>query len=344
MKEPPPRPCAACAVAATLVAAACGVDAAPVKLRVADSFPASHWISVQITRHMMARATEMTQGEVEFEYYPAEQLGKAKDLLSLTASGVADIAYVAPAFVGDRMPLSVVGELPLPTRSGSACPVTMAYWKIAQPGGLLDRLEFAPNGVRLLFTIVLPPYQLSTKRAFASLADVAGMKVRTSGAPKELALRQLGAVPVQIPSPEINEAMSRGTVDGALMPIGSIPSYGLDTIVKYFTVGENFGSFVANYVIAERKWKTLPPSVQQTLTALGPELSRLGCETADREEEANIRKLQQAGAVVVSLPAGDEAKLRAMQDAVGAAWAEGLDRRGRPASEILKAFTDAMPR
>jgi hypothetical protein len=39
-------------------------------------------------------------------------LGKAKDLLALTQAGVIDIAYVAPGFVSDKMPLSVVAELP----------------------------------------------------------------------------------------------------------------------------------------------------------------------------------------------------------------------------------------
>lgn len=338
------RTAAACCFGLAFAGLAPPASAQQVKLRVADSFPTTHWISVNITRYMMDRVKEMTSQAVEFEYYPAEQLGKAKDLLSLANSGVADIAYVAPGFVGEKMPLSVVGELPLPSNSGSSCPLTMAYWKIAQPGGVLDKREFAPNGVRLLFTIVLPPYQITTKPKFASLEDIKGMKVRTSGAPKELALRKLGAVPVQIPSPEINEAMSRGTVDGALMPIGSIPSYGLDTVVKYFTVGENFGSFVANYVISERKWKTLPANVQKALTDLGPELSRRGCEMADREEAMNVKKLQDAGAAIVTLSAADKAALREMQGSVASAWAEGLDKRGKPGAEILKAFTSAMPR
>jgi TRAP-type C4-dicarboxylate transport system substrate-binding protein len=344
MKVKASRLAALGAAAAALAAVMPASAADQIKLRVADSFPTTHWISVNITRHMMQRVNEITDKAVEFEYYPAEQLGKAKDLLSLANSGVADIAYVAPAFVGEKMPLSVVGELPLPTNSPSACPVTMAYWQIAKPGGVLDQREFAPNGVRLLFTIVLPPYQMATKPKFASLKDVSGMKVRTTGAPKELALRKLGAVPVQIPSPEINEAMSRGTVDGALMPIGSIPSYGLDTVVKHFTVGENFGSFVANYVISERKWKSLPANVQKALTQLGPELSKRGCEMADREEEANVKKLQQAGAQIVTLTGTDKSALREMQNGVGSSWAEALDKRGKPGTEILKAFTAAIPK
>lgn len=313
-----------------------------IKLRVADSFPTGHWISVNITKYMMEQVTERTGKKVAFEYYPAEQLGKAKDLLSLTNSGVADIGYVAPGFVGDKMPLSVVGELPLPTSSASACPLTMAYWKIARPGGALDQKEFAPNGVRMLFNIVLPPYQLVNKTRFSTLKDIAGMKIRTSGAPKEFALRKLGAVPIQMPTPELNEAMSRGTVDGALLPIGSVPSYGLDLIAKYFTFGENFGSFVATYVISERKWKTLPSEVQKVMTDMGEELSRRGCEMADRQENDNVKKLQLAGVTLVKLPDADAPAMREIQRSVGKDWAEGLDRRGKAGTEILNAFNAAL--
>lgn len=313
-----------------------------IKLRVADSFPTGHWISVNITKYMMEQVTERTGKKVAFEYYPAEQLGKAKDLLSLTNSGVADIGYVAPGFVGDKMPLSVVGELPLPTSSASACPLTMAYWKIARPGGVLDQKEFAPNGVRMLFNIVLPPYQLVNKTRFSTLKDIAGMKIRTSGAPKEFALRKLGAVPIQMPTPELNEAMSRGTVDGALLPIGSVPSYGLDLIAKYFTFGENFGSFVATYVISERKWKTLPSEVQKVMADMGEELSRRGCEMADRQENDNVKKLQLAGVTLVKLPDADAPAMREIQRSVGKDWAEGLDRRGKAGTEILNAFNAAL--
>lgn len=313
-----------------------------IKLRVADSFPTGHWISVNITKYMMEQVTERTGKKVAFEYYPAEQLGKAKDLLSLTNSGVADIGYVAPGFVGDKMPLSVVGELPLPTSSASACPLTMAYWKIARPGGVLDQKEFAPSGVRMLFNIVLPPYQLVNKTRFATLKDIAGMKIRTSGAPKEFALRKLGAVPIQMPTPELNEAMSRGTVDGALLPIGSVPSYGLDLIAKYFTFGENFGSFVATYVISERKWKTLPSEVQKVMADMGEELSRRGCEMADRQENDNVKKLQLAGVTLVKLPDADAPAMREIQRSVGKDWAEGLDRRGKAGTEILNAFNAAL--
>ena len=53
---------------------------AQVKLRVADSLPANHFVVEQATRFWMQEITRLTKGVVTFEYYPAEQLGKAKDI------------------------------------------------------------------------------------------------------------------------------------------------------------------------------------------------------------------------------------------------------------------------
>ena len=98
-------------LAATLCAA--GAVQAQTKIKIADSFPVGHYLPKYFTTPMMERlkANPAAKG-LEFEYYPAEQMGKAKDFLSLVQSGVIDIAYVAPGFVSDKMPLSVVSELP----------------------------------------------------------------------------------------------------------------------------------------------------------------------------------------------------------------------------------------
>ena len=235
----------ATALAAAALCAA-GAATAQTKIKIADSFPVGHYLPKYFTTPMMERlkADPAAKG-IEFEYYPAEQLGKAKDLLSLTQSGLVDIAYVGPGFVSDKMPLSVVPELPLPY-TGS-CQATMAYWNLAKHGGLLDKKDFAPNGVRLLFTIVLPPYQVITRKPFASLSDLDGMKIRASGSAKELLLKKLKAVPVLMPTPEVYESLSRGTIDGVLFPFNSLAPYGLDKLSKTGTIGSNFGSFVANW-------------------------------------------------------------------------------------------------
>jgi hypothetical protein len=63
---------------------------------------------------------------------------------------------------------------------------------------------------------------------------------------------------------------------------------------------------------------------------------------ADREKSDNIRKLQRAGVALVELPAADAPVMREMQNSVGKDWADGLDRRGKAGSEVLRAFSAAL--
>lgn len=323
------------AVAAALVAA--GPASAQNKIKIADSFPVGHYLPKYFTTPMMEKlkADPAAKG-YEFEYYPAEQMGKAKDFLQLVQSGVIDIAYVAPGFVSDKMPLSVVPELPLPY-TGS-CMATLAYWNLAKPGGLLDKKEFAPNGVRLLFTIVLPPYQVVTRKPFASLKDVEGMKIRASGSAKELLLKKLKAVPVLMPTPEVYESLSRGTIDGVLFPFNSLAPYDIDKLSKTGTIGENFGSFVANWVISEKRFQSLPAQMQKDLSAMGDEMTHKVCQQVEKDEAGDIEKIKAAGVKLTPLSAGDKAALHQMAGEVATEWGQNLDRRGKSGTEVLNAF------
>ena len=321
--------------AATLCAAA--PAAAQTKIKIADSFPVGHYLPKYFTTPMMERlkASPNAKG-FEFEYYPAEQMGKAKDFLSLTQSGVIDIAYVAPGFVSDKMPLSVVPELPLPY-SGS-CQATLAYWDMAKPGGILDKKEFAPNGVRLLFTIVLPPYQVVTRKPFANLKEVEGMKIRVSGSAKELLVRKLKAVPVVMPTPEVYESLSRGTIDGVLFPFNSLAPYDIDKLSKTGTIGSNFGSFVANWVISEKRFQSLPPAMQKELSAMGEEFTKNVCKQVEKDEAGDIEKTKAAGVKLTPLSAADKDTLAKAAHEVSTEWAQNLDRRGKTGTEVLNAF------
>lgn len=332
-----------CLFAATLAALAVSVPTAfaQQKLRVADSFPVGHFIPEVATKVWMAEVTKATSGAVTFEYFPAEQLGKAKDLLSLTVSGVADVGYVAPSYISDKLPLSAVAELP--GQFVSSCHGTEAFWKLAKPGGLLDKREFAPNGVRVLFAFVLPPYQFFiAKQKLETLKSLEGLKIRPTSGGLEL-VRRLKAVPVQLPAPEVYESLSRGTIDGVVFPVSSIFAYNLQGLVKYVTTDESLGSFVVTYAISERKWKTLPPNVQKAMTDAGEAAMRRACKYGDDNVAKDMEKMRQQGATMVKLPAADKKRLAELSTDAGQVWAEALDKRGKPGSEVFRAYRAALP-
>lgn len=310
-------------------------------LRVGDSLPLNHWFADNATRIWMKEVESATDNAVRFEYFPAGQLGKAKDLLSLTQSGVIDIGYVVPTYVQDKMPMSAVAELP--GTFSTSCEGTLAFWKLAEEGGALAREEYQPNGVRVLFAIVMPPYQVfSAQRPVEGLRDLAGVKLRTTGGPQDVLVKRLEGVPVRMSAPDLHESLSRGTVDGMVFPAASVLSYDLAGMVKTAIIGENFGSAVLTYMISENRWRKLPQAVRDAMTEAGDRTTRHICAYADRELEADLGKIQAKGALLSHLSAADHRELAVVSKEVQSSWAEALDRRGKSGTEILRAFGEAL--
>ncbi|GMV54668.1 MAG: hypothetical protein AMXMBFR6_04730 [Betaproteobacteria bacterium] len=309
-------------------------------LRVADHLPANHFLMEPMVRYWMSAVTKATAGAVEFEYYPAEQLGKAKDMLSLALSGVTDVAGVVPAYISDKLPLSVVAELP--GSFETSCAGTLALMRLTRDGGVIAAKEYAPLGYRPLVVVALPPYQIFSRHKLESAKSLEGLKLQTAGGAKEIMLRKLKAVPIRMAAPEIYESLARGTIDGGTLGTGSVLSYNLPGPAKYITVGENFGSIVAVYGISEVRWKRLPESVQKVMLQAGEAASRNMCEVADKSVEADYDKLRAKGVSVVRLPETDHKEIAAYASTVRTEWAEALDKRGKPGSETLKAYMEAL--
>lgn len=325
------------------VFAAAALAASPVaaqtKLKVADSFPPGHYVSEHAAKKFMNEATRLSGGKLQFDYFPAEQLGKAKDMLQLTVTGVTDIGYIAPSYAADKLPLSAVGELP--GMFGSSCEGTAAMWRLAKDG-ILNQKEFAPNGVKPLMAFALSPYQISTRSApLAKLDDLKGLKIRAAGGAMDLTLRTLEAVPVRMAAPDIRESLMRGTIDGSVGPHGSAKPYGLDTAFKHATAGASFGGFVFAYAISLKKWNELAPDLQKALAEAGDAATKSFCAVADGQEEAALKAMEAGGMKAWRLSPAERDELGKRLAPVHDDWAGRLEARKLPGKEVLQAFRAA---
>lgn len=329
------------AVAATLCSLGAANAQDKITLRVADHYTPEHLTAKYTIKFFMDRVKELTNGKVAFEYYPTEQLGKAKDLLSLTQRGVIDIGLVAPAYISNKMPLSAVAELP--GTYSKSCQGNAAYWKLARSGILADK-EFKTNGIRPLITFLLAPYQIMVRGQLNGVADLKGLKLRSGGSAQDIAIRNLGAVAVRMAGPEVYEALSRGTLDGIVFPLQATLDFKLDSFLKNGTVAQNFGGFATTYSISGANWAKLPPGVQKAFDQASEETVKHACAALDADNSGSAAtKLKAAGVNLQPLPPAEEAKVKEMLRSVHEEWAKGLDARGMPGSEVLKTYLAAIP-
>ena len=335
------RKCAAVWLALLWLPASAVLGQEVIRLKIADSYPPGHYLAEALTKNFMQRATELSNGVLQFEYYPAQQIGKLQDYLSLTQAGAIDIGYIVPSLIPEKMPHGSITEMP--GLFDTTCQGTDAFVKVASYGGALSKLDFEPNGVRFLTAIMNPPVSLITsKKRVTSLEDIKGLKIRTPGGGQEASVQALGAVSVRMAAPEVYESISRGTIDGVLFPFLSAKSYDLQKEVKYVLNGVTFGSGINMYAISERRFKQLPPAAQQALVQAGILASRNACETVQRNESATRAEMIKAGIVSVDADAASRQQWQSRLDPVVTSWAKALDQRGKQGTTMLDAFRNVL--
>ncbi|MFP5454572.1 MAG: hypothetical protein ACLGHK_03640 [Alphaproteobacteria bacterium] len=152
-------------------------------------------------------------------------------------------------------------------------------------------------------------------------------------------MRKLKGVGVKMASPEALEAITRGTLDGAVFSYATTANYKLP--VKYATVGEGFGSGATIFIVSENRWEQFPDNVKKAMLEAGAEASRSACAGMDKEEASDFEKLQQSGVTPVRWSGPDKKELDAVLASVANEWATDLDKRGKPGTQVLKAVLEA---
>lgn len=341
-----PKTKALALAAATLIVglgAGAAVAQEVITLKVSDWMPLTHYTVSEGGKVFMARAEELSKGRLKFEHYPAEQLGKAKDQLTLVQTGVADLANIAPAYITEKFPLS--GVLELPGIYEGSCTGSYAYATMARPRGVLHENEFKPNGVRVLFSGALGAYRvLTANRKVSKAEDFSGLKLRTAGGPMDRVATLLQANSIRLAGPDVLPSLTRGTLDGVFWPLQSVKPWGLEKALHHMTPNLGVGSFMIVYAISDRAWKKLPADLQEVLVQAGDHATRAHCEYVDANETRTARELEAGGIAPTALPEADVKKIQAEYTKIYEDWAAALDKRGKPGHQVLEAFQKAVKR
>ncbi|MGE0697677.1 MAG: hypothetical protein AB7O57_01145, partial [Hyphomicrobiaceae bacterium] len=101
---------------------------------------------------------------------------------------------------------------------------------------------------------------------FNSVEKIKLKKLRAAGSLWDRFCRSVGAVAVNMPTAGMYEAMSRGTLDGALYSVGGLKTHGLGDIAKQ-VIMLNTGAFRAGSVFSMSKatWKSITPDQRAAL-------------------------------------------------------------------------------
>src|SRR5512135_96191 len=233
----------------------------PIELKWASPYPVGH-PSYVMANEFINFIHQRTNNKVKVSHFPAEQLGKAKDLLILCSQGVADMAQIHITYFAGQLPLNNVSQLPFYTKASEGCEI---YRRLIDTSPEIQQ-EFKKYGVKALEGHTTAQYDVATmKKPVRSPEDLKGLKLKTAGGMYDKIARRYGITPVSIAATETYEAMQRGVVEGCIFNFPSIRSYRLNEQIKYITDGMRCGGYPGAVIINEKKWEKLPQDIQKQI-------------------------------------------------------------------------------
>jgi TRAP-type transport system periplasmic protein len=292
------------------------------------------WLNMH--KAWMDKVEKDSAGRIKFEAYPAMQLGGSPvQLYDQAKDGVVDIVWTLPGNTPGRFPRVEVFELPFMMNNAEA--TSRAYWEYVQ--------TMAPDEFRDLQVIALQvhgPGMFHTKDKLIRTADdLRGMKLRGPTRQITKMLGYLGATPVGMPLPAITDALSKGTIDGCVIPWEVVPSIKVNELTRFHSEFDPAGGalYTTTFVMGMNKAK---------YNALAPDLKAVIDRNSGVETSGWLGKVQQGGDAagrksasdrnntIHTIPAAEAQEFKRKARLVEVEWVEDMNKRNFDGKKLLE--------
>lgn len=328
------------AAAALGLTLALPVSAQEVTLRLHQFLPEQSFVPAQILTPWIARIEAESGGRIRIEHYPSMQLGgKPSDLVDQAVDGVVDIIWTLPGYTPGRFPRTEVFELPFMVRDAEAA--SRAYWELAE-AGMMDT-DF--RDLHLLGTWVHGRGVIHSALPVEKLEDMVGLKLRAPSRVTTRLLEALGATAVGMPVPAVPEQLSKGVIDGALLPWEVSASLRVGELVKNHTEFPERGIYVATFILAMNKdaYAALSPDLQAVIDAAsGAGFSAEAGRLQQGEDVPSRKTAEDLGNAIVVLSPEEAARWEAAAAPVTQAWIAEMEAQGIDGQALYDAARAAI--
>jgi TRAP-type transport system periplasmic protein len=292
------------------------------------------WLNMH--KAWMDKVEKESGGRIKFEAYPAMQLGGTPvQLYDQAKDGVVDIIWTLPGNTAGRFPRVEVFELPFMMSNAEA--TSKAYWEYVQTFAADEFKE-----VQVLALQVHGPGVIHTiDKPVKSVEDMKGVKMRAPTRQVNKLMASLGATPVGMPLPGIPDALSKGTIQGAVIPWEVVPSVKVHELTKFHAEFDPAGGalYTTTFVMAmnKAKYNSLPADLKKVID------NNSGMATS-----AWLGKVQQMGDIAGRKSASDrnnniftvnvaEAQnFRRKSRAIEVEWVEDMNKKGFDGKKLLE--------
>ena len=283
-----------------------------------------------------------SNNRMKCQIYPAMQLGGAPpQLIQQAMDGVADIVWTLPGYTAGRFPVMEVFELPFLSSSAEA--TSQAAWDYYTQYGYK---EF-PGIKALAVNVHDNGYVHTVSKQVKVMADFKGLKMRAPTRQTNKMLGALGATPVAMPLPALGDALSKGVVDGYLLPWEVVPSIKAHEFTKYEseTDPKMRALYTAVFILAmnQAKYDSLPPELKVVIDAnSGAPLSKTMGVQWDASAPPARKFAVDRGNTFYTIPASELENWQKATANLPDEWVKDVSAKGQDGKALLQAAKDLI--
>ncbi len=325
------------AVAAVLATGALAQD---VTLRMHQFLPAQANVPKNILIPWADRVMESSGGKIEIQHFPSMQLGGTPpQLIDQAIDGVADIIWTVAGYTPGRFPRAEVFELPFTmTDAGD---MSAAYWALAEEQ-MMDQ-DFAD--FKVLGVWVHGPGVIHSADPIETPDDLNGVKLR---APTRLTTKlfgNLGATTVGMPVPAIPESLSKGVIDGAVIPWEVTGALKVPELVENHTEFEGPAIYTTTFIFAMNKasYDALPDDLKKAIDDnSGAEFSRMAGAQMQADDGPSREAALDAGNNVITITEDTVGPWRDAAAATTTEWIAEMNEKGIDGDALIARAAELL--
>ena len=284
----------------------------------------------------LAKVEKESGGRIKFEAYPAMQLGGTPvQLYDQAKDGVVDIVWTLPGNTAGRFPRIEVFELPFMMTNAEA--TSKAYWEYVHT---VAQDEF--KDTQLIALQVHGPGVIHTAdKPVKTVADMRGLKLRAPTRQVTKLLGVLGATPVGMPLPGIPDALSKGTINGCVIPWEVVPSVKVNELTKFHAEFDPKGGslYTTTFVMAmnKAKYNSLPPDLKKIIDNNSGMATSAWLGKTQQGNDPNGRKsASDRGNTIFTVGAEEAQEFRRKSRAIEIEWMEDMNKRGYDGKKLME--------
>ncbi|QKV20081.1 TRAP transporter substrate-binding protein [Oricola thermophila] len=305
-----------------------------VTLRLHQFLPAQANVPKHVLDVWADKVEADSDGRIKIQRFPSMQLGGTPpELIDQAIDGVADIVWTVAGYTPGRFPRAEVFELPFMMTNAEA--TSRAYWELAEK----EMFDQDFKDFHVLAVWVHGPGVIHSNNPIRTVGDLNGVKLRAPTRTTNMLFSSLGATPVGMPVPAIPEALSKGVVDGAVIPWEVAGILKVGELVNNHTEFGGASLYTTSFIFAMNKerYESLPDDLKAVIDAnSGIEFSAFAGKT-QAAYDAPIRKdAVERGNNIIELSEEEVQEWRDASQATLDAWVKELDERGLDGTALLE--------